>query len=280
MSDGGDYGSERDPASQGGRFTTRTRLPESEGPRAPAPRPGRSLITVVGVVVLLLAAIAFANRGGGGGGSDDDGDGGGGGDDKSQAQPTAPTGEKPVNREDGKIPSGFSKSEQGAESAATNFAVALGGDGMFKPDSRHEIIDSVYTKDAASRLKAPQDKAYSTAFLRKLGLDKDGDAPKGKTFVSRTVPIGSKVKKFDDDQATVSVWYTGLLGLAGPGSTNPVQTSWHTWTFKLQWTDDGWKVVSDDQKDGPAPVPGDSTASGAKEISEAVQEYGGFSYAR
>ena len=37
---------------------------------------------------------------------------------------------------------------------------------------------------------------------------------------------------------------------------------------------------SSSQKDGPTPVNGDNRASTADEIAKAVEEYGGFTYAR
>ena len=79
----------------------------------------------------------------------------------------------------------------------------------------------------------------------------------------------------------MSVWYTGLFGLAGRGSTNPVTESWFTNTFKLKWTGGDWKITDLTQKDGPAPVSGDeAAASSADDIAKAVEEYGGFTYAR
>jgi hypothetical protein len=50
--------------------------------------------------------------------------------------------------------------------------------------------------------------------------------------------------------------------------------------MKLEWTGGDWKIVSHSQKDGPAPVPGDDRASSADDIAKAVEEYGGFTYAR
>ncbi|MFF3392825.1 hypothetical protein ACFYW1_18100 [Streptomyces sp. NPDC002669] len=266
----------------GGTRQTRTRLPDGEGDgygasRRPARKP-RSLVTVVGVVVLLLAAIAFANMGGGD--RNDNGDGTGGAGSKPDSSSTAATGTKPVTGKNGTIPSGFAHDEQGAQSAASNYAVALGSVGMFKKDSRHEIVNAIYTAEAAAKLKGPQDAAYSPGFLAKLGLDPSGNAPQGSTFVSRTIPVGTKIESFEGDTAKVSVWYTGLIGMSGTESTDPVSTSWKTWTVQLSWTSEGWKAVSDTQKDGPAPVPGDVAASTSEEISKAVEEYGGFTYAR
>ncbi|WP_438292606.1 hypothetical protein [Streptomyces sp. HUAS TT7] len=277
---GGDPGPADDRFSTlGGTRQTRTRLPEGTGDiyggaRRP-PRNNRSLVMVVGVVVLLVAAIAFANRGGDSGSTSDAGNA-----KKPDAQSTAATGTKPVDGKQAGIASGFPQTEQGAQSAATNYAVVLGSTGMFNRDGRHQIVDTVYTADAAAKLKGPQDAAYSADFLKRMGLDADGRTPPGNTFVSRTIPVGTKVQEYRADSAKVAVWYTGLIGMSGPGSTDPVRTTWKTWTFSLQWSGSDWKITDDSQIDGPAPVPGDMAASSADAISKAVEEYGGFTYAR
>ncbi|WP_420168261.1 hypothetical protein [Streptomyces violaceoruber] len=264
----------------GGTRQTRTRLPDSDAGHPQARRPARnsrSLVMIVGVVVLLIAAIAFANRGSG---SDDDASPGAKGRGSTGSAPTAATGTKPVQGKNGTIASGFAHDEQGAQSAAANYAVALGSAEMFTKESRHRILDTVYSPEAADKLRAPQDLAYSTEFLGRLGLDPEGNAPKGSTFISRTVPVGTKVLAFDKDTAEVAVWYTGLIGMSGQDSTKPVSTTWKTWTAQLSWLDGDWKVTSASESDGPAPVPGDVAASQSDTISKAVEEYGGFTYAR
>ncbi|MER5379469.1 hypothetical protein ABT040_04195 [Streptomyces sp. NPDC002688] len=262
----------------GGSGQTRTRLPDRPGDvYGGARRRGsssRSLITVVGVVVLLIAAIAFANRG------DDSPSSGGESGDKAKTSPTAASGDRPVDSKVAGIPSGFPHTAEGAQSAAANYAVALGSTGMFNTATRHDIVGTIYTSAAAGRLQGPMDQAYSTDFLSKLGLDADGNAPQGSTFVSRTIPVGTKSKQYSDSDAKVSVWYMGLIGMSGPTSTDPVSSTWKTWTFELHWDNDDWKIVTDSQKDGPAPVPGDDKAATSDEISKAIEEYGGFTYAR
>lgn len=262
---------------------TRTRLPDGD-PYGAARRGGgrsssRGLVTVVGVVVVLIAAIAFANRGGSDSGSSGSNTGSGGAD-KPQSAATAATGTKPVGTSVSGIPAGFAHTRQGAQSAAANYAVSLGSTGMFHTAARHTIVDQLYTRDAAAKLQGPMDGAYSATFLSRLGLDADGNAPKGSTFVSRVVPVGTTVRDHTDDTAKVDVWYLGLIGMSGQASTDPVTTSWKTWTFALKWSDGDWKIVSDSQKDGPAPVPGDDKAATSDEISKAIEEYGGFTYAR
>ncbi|MFF8832210.1 hypothetical protein [Streptomyces sp. NPDC015131] len=280
-------GDEHDGASGaggGGTGQTRTRLPDSAsgdgyggvygGARRP-PRNSRSLITVVGVVVLLIAAIAFANRGGG----TEDGPAADAAPARDAA-PTAATGIKPVAGKNGTIPTGYSKDEQGAQSAAANYAVALGSDGMFNTARRHEIVRAVHDPAVVDGLLSQIDAAYSPAFLKNVGLNEDGSTPEGLTFVSRTVPVGTKVIESSGDTATVEVWCTGLVGLAGEGSTKPVTETWFTLTQKLKYIGDDWKVESSSQREGPTPVNGDNRASTADEIASAVAGYGGFTYAR
>ncbi|MGW2491177.1 hypothetical protein ACWCV9_28690 [Streptomyces sp. NPDC001606] len=258
---------------------TRTRLPDNDpyggAPRRPTRSSSKSLVTVVGVVVLLIAAIAFANRG-----DDSPANSASGKGAQPQAAATAPSGTRPVDTKTAGIPSGFAHTEQGAQSAASNYAVALGSTGMFNKDSRHTLLHTLYTPEAADRLQSATDQAYSADFLAKMGLDAQGNPPKGDTFVSRVVPIGTTLQHYTDDETQVAVWYVGLIGMAGNSSTDPVTTSWKTWTFDLRWIDGDWKISTDAQKDGPAPVPGDDRAATSDEISKAIEEYGGFTYAR
>jgi hypothetical protein len=259
---------------------TRTRLPESAsgGPgRRTARSPGRSLITVVGVVVLLITVIAFAGHRGGSG-SGESATGG----DSAEAEATAPTGTTPVSAQDSTgIPSGFAHSAQGAQSAAANYAVALGGTGMYTETTRHAIVSAVYAPSAAAAQLRRTAQTYSDAtFLQRIGLEADGTAPGGMTFVSRVIPAGTKLEQFSDGGATVAVWYSSLFGLAGAGSANPVSEAWYTSTYHLTWSSGDWKITSATQANGPAPVARDQRASSAKEMSDAVNGFGGFTYAR
>ncbi|MFI9629069.1 hypothetical protein [Streptomyces sp. NPDC052042] len=279
----GGQGRSADPYSTiGGTRQTRTRLPDGEGDgygggRRPA-RASRSLVMVVGVVVLLIAAIAFANLGTS---AKDDGNGGQGrAGGKPDSSSTAATGTRPVTGKNGSIPSGFAHDEQGAQSAASNFAVALGSAGMFSPDTRRSIVEATHDPALVEGLLADLAKAYSPGLLENVGLNADGTTPSGLTFVSRTVPVGTKVVERGGDTATVEVWCTGLVGLAGQESTKPVTSRWFTLTQKLKWVGGDWKIESSSQTEGPTPVNGDNRASTADEIAGAVQGYGGFTYAR
>lgn len=196
----------------GGSGQTRTRLPDRPGDvYGGARRRGsssRSLITVVGVVVLLIAAIAFANRG------DDSPSSGGEDGDKAKTSPTAASGDHPVDSKVAGIPSGFPHTGEGAQSAAANYAVALGSADMFDKAYRDQILATVITSSRVTDFEATLDKAYTPQFNKNVGLNEDGSTPQGYTFVSRTSPIGTKTTKSSNDTATVEVWCSGLLGLA------------------------------------------------------------------
>ncbi|MFD4376550.1 hypothetical protein [Streptomyces sp. NPDC058486] len=264
----------------GGSGQTRTRLPEGNtgdvhgGPRRPA-RGSRSLLMGVGVVVLLVAAIALANRGG------DPADTPPSSGTPGKPAATAPTGTRPVTGTNGTVPTGHPQNEQGAQSAAANYAAALGSTDMYQKGPREALVRAVYAPEVADARVADLDKGYGDkALLGRMGLQEDGTAPQGLTFVARTIPVGTKVEAYAQDRATVSVWHSYLFGLAGEASKNPVSEAWYTKTYELLWTGGDWKIVDVSQKDGPVPVGRDQRASSAQDMADAVEQFGGFTYAR
>ncbi|MDH6710403.1 hypothetical protein P3T27_007153 [Kitasatospora sp. MAA19] len=262
---------------------TRTRLPVGEQPSSQPTqrqsRPLRTLLTVLVVVTLLVVAISIANRG--------KADPGSTGTSADRAAPTAPTGagpapsgDQPVGTTTNGIGSGYPHTDQGAQSAAANYAVAIGSADMFRTDSRHTIVSTIADPAAAPALQSRLDQGFGGDTASRYGLDAQGRAPKGLTFVSRTVPVGTRSTGYSDADTKVEVWSTGLTGLAGEHSVQPVTTTWFTLTLSLHWTGSDWKLTDFTSKQGPAPMPGDQQAATADEITGAVQQFGGFRYAR
>ncbi|MGW3041933.1 hypothetical protein ACWC9T_18290 [Kitasatospora sp. NPDC001159] len=262
---------------------TRTRLPVGEQPSSPPTlgqsRPLRTLLTVLVVVTLLVVAISIANRG-----RPDPGRGGSSADraapSASSGAGPAPSGDQPVGTTANGIASGFPHTEQGAQSAATNYAVAIGSADMFRTDSRHTIVATIADPGAVGALQGRLDQGFSPETAARYGLDAQGRAPKNLTFVSRTVPVGTKSTGYSDGEAKVELWCTGLTGLAGQLSVQPVTANWFTLTLSLHWTGSDWKLTDFTSRQGPAPMPGDQQAATAEEITGAVQQFGGFRYAR
>ena len=272
---------------------TRTRLPVAEQSSYPSgrqSRPVRTLMTVLVVVTLLVLAISFANRGkadpnaatqsSGDSASAPAGAPGSAGGTGGSTGGTAPSGQQPVGTTANGVANGFPHTDQGAQSAAANYAVAIGSADMFRTDARHTIVTTVADPAVLAALQSRLDQGFGGDTAARYGLDAQGKAPKGLTFVSRTVPVGTKSAGYTESDAKVEVWCTGLTGLAGERSTQPVTENWFTLTLSLRWTGGDWKLTDFARAQGPAPVPADQQAATAEEITGAVQQFGGFRYAR
>jgi hypothetical protein len=249
---------------------TRVRLPADPyaSPAARRPRWG-SGISVLAVIALVIGAVAFANRGASGPG----------GGDAAAETPAPPTGQAPSERRAAGVAVGYPHTSAGAESAATNYAVALGSAAMADTRSRRRIVRAIADPAVEPALQARLDASFSR-LRESFGLDRDGSAPRGQTFVYRTLPVGTYLAKYTEDTATVEVWTNGIAGLAGRASTRPVVEAWNTITVTVRWVEDDWRWVDFRQKDGPTPISGVQPVSGADEIADAVRKFGGLRYAR
>jgi hypothetical protein len=199
------------------------------------------LIPAVTVAVLLIAAIALAGR------------------DQSSAQsPTVAT--------DLLAPE-IPHSPEGAQSAAAKVASALGSEKMFSEQDRHNLVQLIAEPDQRSKMITDTDADYGP-LARRIGLDTDGQPPAGAEFVSRTMPAGTTVRSYTRDTAAVSVWCATLFGLTGETAAEeiPLDTGWATMTLTLHWTDDGWKLISFDQTDGPKPGAADGKFGEAPQL--------------
>ncbi|WP_042373302.1 hypothetical protein [Streptacidiphilus neutrinimicus] len=263
---------------------TRTRLPAGEqpalGPQAPGFRRLRLLGGVFVVVFLLVVAVAVINRTNG---STSNGSTGGSTTGKSddagaQSAPTSPTGTQPVTTTTNGIGVQYPHTSEGAQSAAANYSVALGSSDMYATQSRHAIVSAIVDASASTALNSRFDASFDAQASR-FGLTQ-GKAPSGLTFVSRAIPVGTKPDSYTSDAATVEVWSTSIGGLAGQGSTQPITEFWYTLTLKLHWSGSDWKVVDFSQVDGPTPIGGSQTVSNFGTMANAVNQFGGFRYAR
>ncbi|MDI2132640.1 hypothetical protein [Yinghuangia seranimata] len=198
-----------------------------------------------------------------------------------------PRGSVPVAAAQGRPPGapvtgvavGYPRTRAGAQSAAANYTTAYGSSAMFRTASRRELIAAIGDPAGRAALSARADAAFG-AQTAAFGLDPEGNAPNGLAFVCRVLPVGTRVAAYSPDAATVEVWGAGLVGLAGAGSSKPVSEAWTTTTMRLTWAADDWKLVDFSQKEGPTPVSGLQSASGAEEIAQAVRDFEELSYAR
>ncbi|WP_035798870.1 hypothetical protein [Kitasatospora mediocidica] len=267
---------------------TRTRLPVGEQssphPATRQARPLRTLLAVLVVVTLLVLAISVANRGksvpsADGTSPGSSGQSGSGGR-PGAPPPTAPSGDQPVTASSNGIGVGYPHTELGAQSAAANYAVALGSADMFRADSQRTILAAIADPAALDLLQSHLSPSLTPAALAALGLDAQAKAPAGLTFVSRSTPVGTKTDGYTADTVHASVWCVALSGLAGSSSSKPVSDYWYTVSLTLHWTGNDWKLADFSNQLGPAPVPADQQAATAGDITGAVQQFGGFRYAR
>ncbi|WP_406284018.1 hypothetical protein [Embleya sp. NBC_00896] len=262
---------------------TRTRLPRpTSSPEGPEPRrnPILSGIGVVVVIAVVIISLLFAaNRSEDGEGSDAK-DTGSTSDTGPQASagPPLSAAQVPERTESG-VPVGYPQTAEGAQSAAANFVVAYGSDRMFQAKPRAAIIATITDPAVAEGLLVRADQVFRSQTAT-FGLQADGTAPKGLTFVCRTVPMGTKSIAYTATSATVEVWSVGVVGLAGTTSTKPVGEAWNTTTMRLSWVNGDWKLVEFSQKEGPTPVAGLQVPSGAEDIAKADREFGELRHAR
>jgi len=266
---------------------TRTRYPAGEAPpdAAAGRHPLRTLAAVLGAVVILLVVVAVINRtsgsaqaGAGASGASGSSGTGAAAPGAPQSTATAPTGTQPVSTSQDGIATGFPHTPEGAQSAAVNYSVALGSSQMYATASRHAILQTIIDPAAEAQLQNTTDSQYA-GLNKTLGLN-NGVARAGLTLVSRPLPAGTKADSYTSDDATVEVWSDQLGGLAGTGSTEPVTEYWYTLTMHMHWTDGDWKITSYTSVDGPAPIGANQQVSSASAIAGAVDQFGGFRYAR
>lgn len=170
------------------------------------------------------------------------------------------------------------RSEHGATAAAVGFLTAYGSPAMYDDQQRRQVVADITDPSVRSQVQAQVDEAFGLA-AQSLGLDESGQSADGQ-LVARTIPVGSRVVAFSPDTAVIAVWATGLLGVAGLASPYPVQESWSTETVTLDWTDAGWRWVSFEHADGPAPVGSAQVPADAETIAGTAQQFTEVSHAR
>lgn len=170
------------------------------------------------------------------------------------------------------------RTEAGATAAAVDFLVAYGSPAMYDPSQRRKVLADITSPAVQAQTQSQVDEAFTLA-AKSLGLDAGGSSLEGE-LVARTIPVGTRVVAYAPDQAVISVWVTGLLGVAGLGSRYPVQESWSTETVTLDWTPQGWRWASLDHTDGPAPIGSAQVPAAADAIARAAKQFGAVAYAR
>ena len=242
------------------KTSPRLHAPPPAGPQRRRLSRGTAVLAVV-LVVSVAAALVRATTDDG---SDSEAPSPGG------VPVTAPVAQPPARTD--------ARTEAGATTAAVEFLVAYGSPAMYDPSQRRQVLAAITSPAVQAQTQAQVDEAFTLA-ATSLGLDAGGSSLEGE-LVARTIPIGTRIVDYSPDQAVISVWVTGLLGVAGLGSRYPVQESWSTATVTLDWTPQGWRWASLDHTDGPAPIGSAQVPADADAIARTARQFGAVAYAR
>lgn len=228
---------------------------------------------IFGVVLVLGVALTLF---GGGGGTDDKG----GTETSADSTPTSQAGgsgpgAKAKTVKSG-VPVGYPRTKDGAAAAAVNYQVARSSPGYFTDQAlRHQVLKTVMTSSALASQQS-QDDQMVKGLMAALGVTEQ-TAP---DMVMRAASLGTSVRSYSEDTATIRVWMSEVVGLPADKSKLPVSGAYSTYTLILQWQDGDWKVATIDQTEGPTPlVPADQSASSTEDMRLANKEFKAPRYA-
>jgi hypothetical protein len=181
---------------------------------------------VAGIAVLVVSLVLVITLGGG---SASDGNGGSSDAIRAVHGPTTVS---------GGVPSGYTRDEQGASTAAVNVLQAFDQ----ASQGRIEMNDVRSTMIAADP---------GEALSREIELGSNRDESDD---VMNTLPAAVHVSSFSTDAAQISVWSmtTTQSDINGTGKVS-VSTLWATTDISLIWQDGDWKAQDWSYRQGPRP---------------------------
>lgn len=133
---------------------------------------------------------------------------------------------------------GYSRSEQGAVAAATHFARVMAG-----------ASDDADAYEAAMlALAAPEWEAEAKKLARNTSAFVKDRYGEGATVTFS--PVRYRLASYADETAVVELW--GVTLASGP-KIEGIEESWITGTIHLVWSDQDWRVSSQESASGPTP---------------------------
>lgn len=166
-------------------------------------------------------------------------------------------------REVNGVPIGYSRTEEGAIAAATNFQLL---------SAKDSLLDSDALVAAMQTLAAPEWKEEAARQARN-GYDYIADTYGSDADVTAAV-LRHALRSFDSDRARVNLWVVTTIA----GSKRPnVEATWGIVTIDLEWVEDDWRVTGIESSPGPAPLelPSGQPAHSAFGVMEEFDEFGG-----
>jgi hypothetical protein len=160
--------------------------------------------------------------------------------------------------------------EAGAVAAAARSITDFAGTVLLESSRLRAVVARI----ASSRSRAQLIEAFEEASAQtraKLGAD---TVPRP-VIVLRAFPVGYGIERYSRVEATVAVWYVGIVG---SGATVQPQQSWRTQTVTLVWEHGAWKVDSFASSAGPTPALARPEAEAPGALFEAIPRFHEFTY--
>ena len=160
----------------------------------------------------------------------------------------------------------------GAVAAAARSITAFDGDVLLSPERLRALVGRIASNESRLELVAAFSEA-SEQTRAKLGA---ATVPRP-VIVLRSVPIGYRIDRFSKTEATVAVWYVGIVG---SGASVQPQQSWRTQIVNLVWEHRAWKVRSFASSPGPTPpLPPPDTTAPAGDLFTSIPRFEEFRHA-
>jgi hypothetical protein len=160
--------------------------------------------------------------------------------------------------------------EAGAIAAAARSITAFAGNVLLEPSRLRQVVARIAASGSHTQLIAAFEEA-SAQTRAKLGAD---TVPRP-AIILRAAPVGYRIEQYTTSQATVAVWYVGIVG---SGATLQPQQSWRTQTVTLVWENDGWKVTAFASTRGPTPSLAAPEAEAPGALFETIPRFHEFTY--
>lgn len=179
--------------------------------------------------------------------------------DTATAKPVRPQAASPI------------RTRAGAVSAAARAITAFDGDVLLEPVRLRAVVSRIASRTSRVELIA----AFSAASAQTRAQLAADTVPKP-VIVLRSVPVGYRLESFSPEEATVSVWYVGVVG---SGATVQPQQSWRTQVVDLVWEAGSWRVNSFASSAGPTPpLASGEVAQEPGDLFTAIPSFEGFDH--
>lgn len=161
------------------------------------------------------------------------------------------------------IPTGYSRTEEGAVAAATNFNLLSARGDSVDEEALVTAMETLATPDWKEEARRQARSGYEF-IVDTYGTDADVSA----------ATVRYELQDFSPDQATVRLWTVSVVSGSKKSTVDEV---WAVVTVDLSWVENDWRIAGIESSVGPAPVdlPTEEPEQDAATVMEDFIEYEG-----